>query len=96
VRAFPVWRPNLDELDVDSAHALAFLILKSLKIIPLELSCMGPARVLRGLLSDGPETRNAIQRANRSCTSDKRCVYRRLEALCLVFARYCAISPFYQ
>jgi hypothetical protein len=26
VGAFPVWRPNLDELDVDSAPASAFLI----------------------------------------------------------------------
>jgi hypothetical protein len=39
VGAFPVWRPNLDELDVDSAPASAFLILKSFKIIPLQLSC---------------------------------------------------------
>jgi hypothetical protein len=33
VGVVPVWRPNLDELDVDSAHASAFLILKSFKII---------------------------------------------------------------
>ena len=52
--AFPVWRPNLDELDVDSAHASAFLILKSFKIIPLQLGCRVPARVLACLLSDGP------------------------------------------
>ena len=52
--AFPVWRPNLDELDVDSAPASAFLILKSFKIIPLQLSCRVPARVLACLLSDGP------------------------------------------
>jgi hypothetical protein len=54
VGAFPVWRPNLDELDVDSAPASAFLILKSFKIIPLQLSCRVPARVLACLLSDGP------------------------------------------
>jgi hypothetical protein len=54
VGAFPVWRPNLDELDVDSAPASAFLILKSLKINPLQLSCRVPARVLACLLSDGP------------------------------------------
>ena len=52
--AFPVWRPNLDELDVDSAPASAFLILKSFKIIPLQLGCRVPARVLACLLSDGP------------------------------------------
>jgi hypothetical protein len=54
VVAFPVWRPNLDELDVDSAPASAFLILKSFKIIPLQLGCRVPARVLACLLSDGP------------------------------------------
>jgi hypothetical protein len=55
VWAFPVWRPNLDELDVDSAPALSvFLILKSCKIIPLQLSCRVPAHVLACLLSDGP------------------------------------------
>jgi hypothetical protein len=54
VGAFPVWRPNLDELDVDSAPASAFLILKSFKIIPLQLSCRVPARVLACLLLDGP------------------------------------------
>jgi hypothetical protein len=54
VGAFPVWRPNLDELDLDSAPASAFLILKSFKIIPLQLSCRVPARVLSCLLSDGP------------------------------------------
>jgi hypothetical protein len=66
VGAFPLWRPNLDELDVDSAPASAFLILKStkiipsflilkpFKIIPLQLSCRVPARVLVCLLSDGP------------------------------------------
>jgi hypothetical protein len=54
VGAFPVWRPNLDELDVVSAPASAFLILKSLKIIPLQLGCRLPARVLACLLSDGP------------------------------------------
>jgi hypothetical protein len=54
VGAFPVWRPNLDELDVDSAPASAFLILKSFKIIPLQLGCRVPARVLACLLSDGP------------------------------------------
>ena len=52
--AFPVWRPNLDELDVDSAPASAFLIPKSFKIIPLQLGCRVPARVLACLLSDGP------------------------------------------
>ena len=52
--AFPVWRPNLDELDVDSAPASAFLILKSFKIIPLQLSCRVPARVLACLLCYGP------------------------------------------
>jgi hypothetical protein len=54
VGAFPVWRPNLDELDVDSAHASAFLILKSFKRMPLQLSCTGLTRVLACLLSDGP------------------------------------------
>jgi hypothetical protein len=54
VGAFPVWRPNSDELDVDSVPASAFLILKSFKIIPLQLSCRVPARVLACLLSDGP------------------------------------------
>jgi hypothetical protein len=54
VGAFPVWRPNLDELNVDSAPASAFLILKSFKIIPLQLGCRVPARVLACLLSDGP------------------------------------------
>jgi hypothetical protein len=54
VGAFPVWRPNLDELDVDSAPASAFLILKSFKIISLQLGCRVPARVLACLLSDGP------------------------------------------
>jgi hypothetical protein len=43
-------------LDVDSAPASAFLILKSFKIIPLQLGCRVPARVLACLLSDGPET----------------------------------------
>jgi hypothetical protein len=52
VGAFPVWRPDLDELDIDSAPASAFLILKSFKIIPLQLSCRVPARVLACLLSD--------------------------------------------
>jgi hypothetical protein len=59
VGAFPVWRPNLDELDVDSAPASAFLILKSFKIIPLQLGCRVPARVLACLLSDGPEARSS-------------------------------------
>jgi hypothetical protein len=54
VGAFPVWRPNLDELDVDSAPASAFLILKLFIIMPLQLSCRVPARVLACLLSDGP------------------------------------------
>jgi hypothetical protein len=54
VGAFPVWRPNLDELDVDSAPASAFLIPKSFKIIPLQLGCRVPVRVLACLLSDGP------------------------------------------
>jgi hypothetical protein len=54
VGAFPVWRPNLDDLDVDSAHASAFLILKSFKILPLQLSCSFPACVLACLLLDGP------------------------------------------
>jgi hypothetical protein len=54
VGAFPVWRPNLDELDVDSAPASAFLILKSFKITPLQLSCRVPGRVLACLLLDGP------------------------------------------
>jgi hypothetical protein len=44
----------LDELDVDSAPASAFLILKSFKIIPFQLNCRVPVRVLRCLLSDGP------------------------------------------
>jgi hypothetical protein len=55
VGAFPVWWPNLDELDVDSAPASAFLILKSFKIILLQLICRVPVRVLACLLSDGPE-----------------------------------------
>jgi hypothetical protein len=55
VGAFPVWRPNLDELDVDSAPASAFLIPKSFKIIPSQLVCRVPARVLACLLSDGPD-----------------------------------------
>jgi hypothetical protein len=46
----PVWRPNLDELDVDSAPASAFLIPKSFEIIPLQLGCRVPARVLACLL----------------------------------------------
>jgi hypothetical protein len=54
VGAFPVWRPNSDELDVDSVHASAFLILKSFKIIPFQLRGRGPARVLACLLLDGP------------------------------------------
>jgi hypothetical protein len=54
VGAFPVWRPNLDELGVDPAPASAFLILKSFRIIPLQLSCRVMARVLACLLSDGP------------------------------------------
>jgi hypothetical protein len=54
VGAFSVWRHNLDELDVESAHASAFLIQKSFKIIPLKLSYRGPAPVLACLLSDGP------------------------------------------
>jgi hypothetical protein len=62
VGAFPVWRPNLDELDVDSAPASAFLILKSFKIIPLQLGCRVPARVLACLLSDGPAC--GLQRKN--------------------------------
>jgi hypothetical protein len=41
-------------LDVDSAPASAFLIPKSFKIIPLQLGCRVPARVLASLLSDGP------------------------------------------
>jgi hypothetical protein len=41
-------------LDVDSAPASAFLIPKSFKIIPLQLGCRVPARVLACLLSDGP------------------------------------------
>ncbi len=59
--AFPVWRPNLDELDVDSAPASAFLILKSFKIIPLQLSCRVPARVLACLLSDGPDKTGQVE-----------------------------------
>jgi hypothetical protein len=68
VGAFPVWRPNLDELDVDSAPASAFLILKSFKIIPLQLGCRVPARVLACLLSDGPGTNrvNQVMRRNLS------------------------------
>jgi hypothetical protein len=54
VGAFSVWRPNLDELDVDSVPASAFLILKSFKIIPLQLSCSVRARMLACLLSNGP------------------------------------------
>jgi hypothetical protein len=42
-------------LDVDFAPASAFLILKSFKIIPLQLSCRVPACVLACLLSDGPD-----------------------------------------
>jgi hypothetical protein len=60
VGAFPVWRPNLDELDVDSAPASAFLILKSFKIIPLQLGCRVPARVLASLLSDGPALQGIV------------------------------------
>jgi hypothetical protein len=37
-------------MDVDSAPASAFLILKSFKIIPLQLGCRVPARVLACLL----------------------------------------------
>ena len=59
--AFPVWRPDLDELDVDSVPASAFLILKSFKIIPPQLSCRVPARVLASLLSDGPGTQRKTQ-----------------------------------
>jgi hypothetical protein len=59
VGAFPVWQPNSDESDVDSAHASAFLILKSFKIIPLQLRDRGPARVLACLLSDGPGSGHA-------------------------------------
>ena len=69
--AFPVWRPNLDELDVDSAPASAFLIPKSFKIIPLQLGCRVPARVLACLLSDGPVVHgsnrlNQVMRQNLS------------------------------
>jgi hypothetical protein len=60
VGAFPVWRPNLDELDVYSAPASAFLILKSFKIIPLQLSCRVPARMLACLLLDGPDPYEAV------------------------------------
>jgi hypothetical protein len=60
VGAFPVWRPNLDELYVDSAPASAFLILKSFKIILLQLSCRVPAGVLAFLLSDGPVAEVAV------------------------------------
>ncbi len=59
--AFPVWRPNLDELDVDSAPASAFLILKSFKIISLQLGCRVPARVLACLLSDGPVREESVR-----------------------------------
>jgi hypothetical protein len=53
VGAFPACRPNSDELDVDSAHVSAFLIVKSFKIIPLQLTRgRGPAHVLACLLSD--------------------------------------------
>jgi hypothetical protein len=73
VGAFPVWRPNLDELDVDSAPASAFLILKSFKIIPLQLSCRVPARVLACLLSDGPGgTDGGILRMISSVIQDTR------------------------
>jgi hypothetical protein len=48
-------------LDVDSAPASAFLIPKSFKIIPLQLGCRVPARVLACLLSDGPVAINATQ-----------------------------------
>jgi hypothetical protein len=65
VGAFPVWRPNLDELDVDSAPASAFLILKSFKIIPLQLGCRVPARVLACLLSDGPGPRLNDERTEK-------------------------------
>jgi hypothetical protein len=61
VGAFPVWRPNLDELDVNSAPASAFLILKSSKIIPLQLGCRVPARVLACLLSDGPVREKSVR-----------------------------------
>jgi hypothetical protein len=64
VGAFPVWRPNLDELDVDSAPASAFLILNSFKIIPLQLGCRVPARVLACLLSDGPARACRIKNIN--------------------------------
>jgi hypothetical protein len=42
---------------IDSAPASAFLILKSFKIIPLQLGCRVPTRVLACLLSDGPGDR---------------------------------------
>jgi hypothetical protein len=60
---FLVWRPNLDELDVDSAPASAFLILKSFRMIPLQLSCRVPVRVLACLLllSDGPVLYNPFE-----------------------------------
>jgi hypothetical protein len=70
VGAFPVWRPNLDELDVDSAPASAFLILKSFKIIPLQLSCRVPVHVLASLLSDGPAAYDEQQTHLRSIVVD--------------------------
>jgi hypothetical protein len=71
----------LDELDVDSAPASAFLILKSFKIISLQLSCRVPARVLACLLSDGPgvrfvkksEVKVGEKRSTRMCGRRKTC-----------------------
>jgi hypothetical protein len=53
VGAFPVWRPNLDELDVDSTPASAFLILKSFKIIPLQLGIGRGVFFFVGLVTAG-------------------------------------------
>jgi hypothetical protein len=55
----------LDELDVDSAPASAFLILKSFKMIPLQLGCRVPARVLACLLLGGPVAAKAGRMTSR-------------------------------
>jgi hypothetical protein len=49
VGAFPVWRPNLDGLDVDSANASAFLIPKSFKNNTITTKLHG-----LGALANGP------------------------------------------
>jgi hypothetical protein len=71
--SFPFWRLNLDELDVDSAYASAFLILKSFKIIPLQLSCMALACVLTGLLSDGLSVIPRDRSRHTNCVTPARC-----------------------